>query len=300
MPPPVQYSSLPPRRMYPDESYTATVYPTSHVSSTEYLDACGASMLCHPPLKNRVMPLPVGETPLLSGYYTAHFTTLLSMWLDAELQRMKQATIPLVPLTFVPTANNAYKLSIPGIREDAPKLAIGDRLALRWMIHMHQAPSAVAFEAEVTGLNKLAGWVYVKSPYLEYTMSQLQQTMIGEPRFQVRFMLSVDPFCAMQDAVRRIGFAADQGHIVARRWLVPEPHDVHEGSPSGRGMIREWCDPYLNAEQRVSNISCHRCALLTCLVCSRAHCAPYAYRAIPHQRSARREYIRLSAQQVGD
>lgn len=257
MPAPVHYASLPDRRMYPDEDYTASVYPSAHVPSTEYLDACGDSLLCHPPSPSRVLPLPTGDAPLPTGYYTAHFTALLSMWLDAEFKRMKAATIPLVPLVFTPAANKAYRIIIPGIREDAPKLAIGDRMVLRGMIVSHQVPSPIAVEAEVVGLNKLAGWVYVKSPHLDLAVYQLPRAADGLPRFQVRFMLSVDPFCAMQDAVRRVGFAADHGHLVARRWLMPERQDVHDG-PGGGAMIREWYDTSLNSEQRVNTPSFHQ------------------------------------------
>lgn len=187
--------------MYPDETYTSAVYPAAHVSTTDYLDSCCASILAHPASNARVMPLPTGTSPILQGYYTAHFTALLSMWLDAELKRMKEATIPLVPLIFTPAINNTYRISIPGIREDAPKLAIGDRLLLRGMLPSHRAASNVALEAEVIGLNKLAGWVYVKSPHLPWIIANQPPDADGQARFRVQFLLSVDPYCAMQDAV---------------------------------------------------------------------------------------------------
>lgn len=255
MSPPETYWGLPNRQMYPDESYSATVYPTSHISCTDLLHVSGASLLRYPPFKGRVDPLPVNDKPLMTGYYSAHFTCLLSMSLDAELQRMKDATIPAVLLTFTPTAADSYQISIPGIREDAPKLSIGDRLVLRWMIDSLQTPSTSAFEVEVTGMNKSAGLVYVKSPHLEFMMAQLRQSPHGELKFQVRFLLSVDPFCAMQDAVRRLGFAVDHDHLAAMHWLLPESRHLQEGLVFGQGTnITHWCDPDLNAEQQVSAV----------------------------------------------
>lgn len=201
LPPIVQNLSLPPRAMYPDETYTATVYPPAHVTASHYLDESADSILCHPASTNRVMPLPTGPTPVLPGYYAAHFTALLSMWLDADLKRMKASTIPLVALQFTPSANASYRIVIPGIREDSPKLAIGDRVRLRGMLPDRQLASNMSTEAEVIGLNKLAGWVYVKGPHLHWIIANHPP----HSRFRLNFMLSVDPFCAMQDAVSRLG-----------------------------------------------------------------------------------------------
>lgn len=186
--------------MYPNESYTAMVYPPGHIAGSHFLDAGGDSILCHPASKTKVLPLPTGPTPILPGYYAAHFTALISMWLDADLKRMKNATIPLVALQFTPAAKGTYSLNIPGVREDSPKLAIGDRLRLRGMLPDRQLASTMSSEAEVIGVNKLAGWVYVQSPHLSWVIANQPP----QARFRVNFMLSVDPFCAMQDAVSHI------------------------------------------------------------------------------------------------
>ena len=192
--------TLPLRPMYPDETYTDMVYPPSHIPGTRYLDAGGDSILCHPASKAKVQPLPTGPTPILPGYYAAHFTALLSMWLDAELKRMQTAMIPLVYLRFEPALNGSFRIAIPGIREDSPKLAIGDRVRLRGMIQAARLASNTSVEAEVIGLNKLAGWVYVKSPHLHWVI----ENQPPQALFRVNFLLSVDPFCAMQDAVSSV------------------------------------------------------------------------------------------------
>ena len=205
LPPVVQNLTLPLRAMYPDETYTATVYPPTHITASHHLDESADSILCHPASTTKVQPLPTGQTPVLPGYYAAHFTALISMWLDADLKRMKDATIPLVTLEFTPAANGSYRISIPGIREDSPKLAIGDRVRLRGMLPDRQLASNVSAEAEVIGLNKLAGWVYVKGPHLNWIIANQPP----HSKFRVNFMLSVDPFCAMQDAVRCLGLVDD-------------------------------------------------------------------------------------------
>lgn len=203
---------MPPRAMYPDQDYTAAVYPPQHLSGTDFLDVAGDSILTRPPSTGKVSPLTL-DLPV-RGKYTEHFTSLLSISLAADLLRMKESAIPLTTLEFVPTSlipNSdsaaSFKMYVPGVREDSPRLAIGDRMILRIMqpgaTPTDIIPHPIAVEAEVQGLDKRAGSVYITCPGLSEMMPEylVQHTKSAGLRFQVRFLLASDPVCFMQDAV---------------------------------------------------------------------------------------------------
>lgn len=201
---------MPPRTMYPDQDYTAAVYPPQHLSGTDFLDAAGDSILTRPPSTGKVWPLTLDLPP--RGTYTEHFTSLLSMSLAADLRRMQESAIPLTALEFAPASPHSspaasFRMFVPGVREDSPRLAIGDRMILRIMqpgaTPTDVIPHPIAVEAEVHGLDKKAGSVYITCPGLSANMPDylVQHINSGGIRFQVRFLLASDPVCAMQDSV---------------------------------------------------------------------------------------------------
>ena len=114
---------------------------------------------------------------------------------------MEKALIHMVSLQVTRTAEGgAFRLDIPGIREDAPHLTTGDRLVLRGLYPNLKAPGTLAVETEVVGLVKAKGWVYVRSRYLAEVDGSLPKDK-GMARYQVQFYVSATPLCEMQDAV---------------------------------------------------------------------------------------------------
>jgi hypothetical protein len=105
-----------------------------------------------------------------------------------------------------------YRIQIPGIREDQPRLNNGDHLILRGLYPAQQAASSTSIEAEVVGLVKVAGWVYIKAPQLAQQDANLpkvelvtrngdveEKTLVS--MYRVEFKVSASPVCNMQDAV---------------------------------------------------------------------------------------------------
>jgi hypothetical protein len=174
-------------------------------------------------------------------YYTTHFTSLLSLHLSALISQASSFTLPIVPLhihqqpqlqpqnpshhspTTADPHSYTYRLQIPGIREDSPKLNTGDRLVLRGLYPDIKRIGDIAVEAEIVGMVKVAGWVYVRSPHLAGLDSSLPAYQVvvdkgdgkvqaqGEKgkkgkvewarMYQVMFQIDSSPICAMQDAV---------------------------------------------------------------------------------------------------
>jgi hypothetical protein len=124
-----------------------------------------------------------------------------------------------VSLSSRPTDNakapyDLFKVHLPGIREDSPKLQVGDRLLFRGLIEEYQAGTQEAVETEVVGIVKSQGMVYVRSEYLRVLDDMLPKYSIkkkgknGKPdgqafasKYQIQFYASAAPICAMQDAV---------------------------------------------------------------------------------------------------
>ena len=133
--------------------------------------------------------------------------------LKAQVEDMEKAMIHMVPLHIHLASNDntgtTYRLHIPGIREDSPHLMLGDRLILRGLYPEIKAPASLAVEAEIVGLVKAKGWVYVRAPRLDEINSMLPKVFVkGDTKslsamYQVQFKVSASPLCTMQDAVSK-------------------------------------------------------------------------------------------------
>lgn len=78
---------------------------------------------------------------------------------------------------------------------------MGDKLEIRGLYSDQKVPSSAAVEAEVVGLTKAQGWVYLRSPYLAELDKCLPRNKNGMAEYQIRFSVSAGPVCVMQDAV---------------------------------------------------------------------------------------------------
>lgn len=101
-----------------------------------------------------------------------------------------------------PGAPITWKVSIPGIREDAPRILVGDLLILRGLYPELHTAARCAIEARVTGYIKRDGTVFVEAPDLEIQAAVLSQhAPTTSIEWVVEFRASSEPSCIMQNAV---------------------------------------------------------------------------------------------------
>jgi len=156
------------------------------------------------------------------GYYASHFSQLLSLNLAREAQILKNGLIHCIAVELSPIRlggpnggnDGIFRVNIPGIREDSPKLQVGDKLLFRGLDTDYQVASAEAVEAEVVGMLKAQGVVFVGSTHLmdldrvlpKYPLNSNKGTQMWASKYQIRFYASTAPACAMQDAVSHFPF----------------------------------------------------------------------------------------------
>lgn len=195
---------LPPLPPFPTDDYCSSIYTTRQIYSPLDISRVCASLLSLPPCTADIQPLDAARVRADPKYYAEHFTALLSLYLSAQVEEMEKALIHMVPLHLPNNADFTYRLQIPGIREDSPRLSIGDRLILRGLDGVARLPSPVAVQVEVIGMMKAQGWVYVRSSHLAAIDAAFPRAMtdgVMAAMYQVQFSVSVAPLCAMQDAV---------------------------------------------------------------------------------------------------
>jgi hypothetical protein len=195
--------------------------------------------------------LPLDSSCITSNprYYAEHYTALLLLVLQAQVEEMERALILMVPLHLHLAADSTYRLHIPGIREDSPHLTIGDRLVLRGLYPDIKAPSSLAVEAEVVGLVKAQGWVYVRSPHLAAMDASLPRVFPKGQKnppaamYQIQFMVAAAPLCAMQDAVSLLLLSLMQSRfcrsaLSVSRWINRGATSLGDGSSHTFTMSR--------------------------------------------------------------
>ena len=176
-----------------------------------------------------------------------------------------------------------YVLSIPGIREDTPRMFIGDSVFLQGLDTVRKRINGLPVEAEVIGILKAKGEVFVMSPMLP---SIVYTVATADPRcmFQVSFRATAAPVCAMQDAVspselclqpknslpldvqvRRLDSALRATDSTARRWLFSFPNDKNVSQRIVSSLDPMSIDSALNEEQSSAILA----------IASRNHTIPY-------------------------
>ncbi|KAJ9097364.1 hypothetical protein QFC19_006832 [Naganishia cerealis] len=149
------------------------------------------------------------EVPEKPELYLSHFTNLLALEL-ASLQRkafsyrLYEANLVLErPRTqvvgqFTNSTLGVWTIHVPGIREDAPRIFLGDVLLLRRIYPETMVADETVFEVRVIGSLKREGKVYVDSDIL-WTMLNSGVTSSGT--YQVEFKVNSQQICLMQDAI---------------------------------------------------------------------------------------------------
>ncbi|GAW07733.1 P-loop containing nucleoside triphosphate hydrolase protein [Lentinula edodes] len=160
-------------------------------------------------------------------------------------------------------AQGQFSVLVPGIRENYPRLDIGDVIHLREVLVDWKTGSGFAFEGRVIRLKKREGFIHFSCPTLK---THIETFIIQEPSFQadeevppalnLSFITNARPSVVMDVAVSTLASALDSNgkRDVAHRWLFPEMDDLHlnlpvpSTPPNITGEV--WVDNGLNAEQR--------------------------------------------------
>ena len=148
-----------------------------------------------------VQPLREDRALALPGYYVSHFTHLLSLHLLSLIDEAKKALLFTTDLERYEADGPAqYILTVPGVREDTPKLFIGDNVFIRALDTNLKRPIGYRVEAEITGILKREGQVFLRSSSLTELVDYVENRGISII-YQAAFKASAVPVCAMQDAV---------------------------------------------------------------------------------------------------
>ncbi|KAJ9108959.1 hypothetical protein QFC21_000282 [Naganishia friedmannii] len=158
------------------------------------------------------------EVPEKPEAYLSHFTELLALEL-ASLQRkafsyrLYAADLflekPRTRVTgqFTTSTLGVWTIHVPGIREDAPRIFLGDVLLLRRIYPESMVADETVFEVRVIGSLKRDGKVYVDSDIL-WTLFNSGVNSTGA--YQVEFKVNSQQICLMQDAVKMMSGLMDR------------------------------------------------------------------------------------------
>lgn len=144
--------------------------------------------------------------------YMKHFTELLALELSSLQQKalsykLNHAQLALekprakVVGQFTSTTLGVWTLQVPGIREDAPRIFLGDVVVLRKIDLRQQRAEPFMFEARVIGSLKRDGKVYIDSDTLWAADSS-----VVTGTYQVEFKVNSQQICLMQNAASVTSF----------------------------------------------------------------------------------------------
>lgn len=229
--------------------------------------------------------------PLQTKSYHVHWQTLLAWELDHTTLDKERIVLWKVGIKIGTWVNAEFVLAVPGIRENHPRLEIGDLVQLREVYEKLRRGSGMAFEGRVTALRKREGlvrgcfpfttgpnnkskWLLdIYSPslkhYILHVLPPNPQTTDGiyTPNnmlplfFNISFIANAYPSFIMETASAAMGAALANATAdnLARRWLFPEPDELASFSPvctvDRSFRKQDWFDQGLNSEQRVRCLS---------------------------------------------
>ena len=195
---------LPAAKPFPSTSYADQIIPSGLDNPRDVLHADSPSILASSPSTTALAPLQTPEDRFsgkVGPHYQAHWSTLLAQHLEGQVQAMAGAKIHEIAIDLDTVDGDTLKIIVPGIREDSPKLNIGDRMTLRPLDTISQTPAPFVIEVEVVGLDKMKGGIYVRSEHLAYLHSTVPMDPKGNRKYQIEFKASTDNVCYLQDAV---------------------------------------------------------------------------------------------------
>ncbi|KAJ7452153.1 P-loop containing nucleoside triphosphate hydrolase protein [Mycena galericulata] len=266
---------LPPIPPFPSLEYLQSFLPSTIIDIST---AQRSSILSSPP--------PATSPSLAATVYHPHWNALLSWELHKLAVEKEQIVIWKTGVKVGDWDPAEFLLFVPGIRENTPRLDVGDLLVLREVFEAQKVGSGIAFEGRVVALRKREGFIHFVCPALKTHI----QTFVGPlnpPRsfqkegqfvftpedvlplvFNISFVPTARPSFLMDVASRTLHDAMAEPYDTnrrraARRWLFPVPDDIPEGMAIDlvqRHLPDEsWQDTGLNEEQKlaVSSIVLH-------------------------------------------
>ncbi|KAJ3818044.1 P-loop containing nucleoside triphosphate hydrolase protein [Lentinula raphanica] len=263
---PQNFHPLPPLPIFPPSSYLHSFLPSSIIEkhSNLYPSTLLSSM---PPEKASCPPLNAEE-------YKYHWKTLLHWELDQLATDKQKIVIWQVKVRALDWNNAGFSVFVPGIRENYPRLDVGDMIHMREVFVVHKIGSGFAFEGRVTRLMKREGFIHFHCPslktHIEYYVPLTPGSVIvpGEPRYKadeelapvlnLSFLTDARPSVAMELAVSTLDSAleSNEKRNLAHRWLFPEMDDLHLNPPIPSAIPdiagELWVDSGLNVEQRAA------------------------------------------------
>ncbi|KAJ7042792.1 P-loop containing nucleoside triphosphate hydrolase protein [Mycena alexandri] len=263
---------LPPIPPFPGLEYLQRFLPSTIIDVST---AQRSSILSNPP---------PATAPSLTASYHQHWNALLSWELHKLAVEKEQIVLWKTGIKVGVWDGAEFLLFVPGIRENTPRLEIGDILVLREVFEARKMGSGIAFEGRVVALRKREGLIHFYCPTLKLHI----QTFVGplDPTrhvhngnvvftpddvlpllFNISFVPTARPSFLMDVAARTFHDAMAEPFDTnrrrsARRWLFPVLDDLREPSMD---MIQRhlpdecWTDTGLNKEQKlaVSSIVLH-------------------------------------------
>ncbi|KAF7297231.1 hypothetical protein MIND_00956200 [Mycena indigotica] len=259
---------LPPIPLFPSIEYMQTFLPPSLIDVST---AGKSSILTYPP--------PATAPSMTTSYYQ-HWNALLS-WELHKLAVDKEQII--LWKTHIRIANwdaATFQLAVPGIRENTPKLDLGDVIVLREVLEARRAGSGIAFEGGVVSTRKREALIHFYCPALKAHIQQFvgpvtpPQPSHGSSilytsesniplLFNISFIPTARPTFLMDVASQTVHDAItsnddDDRRRTARRWIFPTPEDVLD-EVQRHLPDQSWTDTGLNEQQKlaVSSITLH-------------------------------------------
>ncbi|KAF5376028.1 hypothetical protein D9615_007749 [Tricholomella constricta] len=264
---------LPPVPVFPSVPYLHSFLPPNLIEE-----------LCKP----RVMtilsgPPPVECPPLQIATYHPHWQALIAWELDHAALEKEKIVLWKLGIKIAIWADAEFVLAVPGIRENYPRLEIGDLVHLREVYDKLKRGSGTAFEGRVIALRKRDGLIHLYCPTLKHHILHVLPPNVRSADgiytpedalpflFNISFIANARPSFVMETAAATMGQAltsrgapGPHDHNLARHWLFPEPEDLC--SPLSVYAVdrvfrdEDWVDQGLNPEQRLaaSSIALHQ------------------------------------------
>ncbi|KAF7321050.1 hypothetical protein HMN09_00192300 [Mycena chlorophos] len=262
--------TLPPIPPFPSLEYIQKFIPSTLIDKVSA--ARNSSILTFPP---------PATAPSITASYHQHWNALLSWELHKLAVDKEQIVLWKTPIRISNWEASEFQLAVPGIRENTPKLDIGDILILREVIEARKTGSGLAFEGGVVSARKREGLIHFYCPALKSHIQQfvgpvtpsvashgstvLYTTESVIPLlFNISFIPTARPTFLMDVASRTTNDAMHHNEDTdrrraARRWLFPELEDLRD-EVQNHLPEHSWSDPGLNQQQKlaVSSIALHQ------------------------------------------
>ncbi|KAG5351503.1 hypothetical protein C0989_006238, partial [Termitomyces sp. Mn162] len=208
--------------------------------------------------------------PLQIESYHSHWQTLLAWELDRSALEKEKIVSWKIGIRIGIWVDAEFVITVPGVRENYPRLEIGDLIQLREVYEKYQRGSGMAFEGRVTAVRKREGLVHLYSPSLKH---HILRVLPPNPKttdgiytpddalpflFNISFITNARPSFIMETASATMGaaLAVANPDNLARRWLFPEPDDLASYSSvysvDRAFRDQDWVDQGLNPEQRAA------------------------------------------------